>query len=117
VSAAGGIITATQVAYWISLITVAARQRDTRYPAFLLLDSPRLALNAEDDIAGQMYRRFATQVDVSPGRLQFIVADNELPAGLGDRFKKLEFSYESPTVSTIVHPGPAAVEPTDDWTA
>ncbi|MBX7450858.1 AAA family ATPase [Mycolicibacterium sp. 3033] len=115
-SAAGGIITTTQVAYWISLVTVAARRRDTRYPAFLLLDSPRLALNAEDDIAGQMYRRFATQVDALPGRFQFIIADNELPAGFGDRLTSLEFSYESPTVSTIVHPGPAGIAPTDEWT-
>lgn len=111
VSAGGGIITATQVAYWISLITVAARRRDTHFPAFLLLDSPRLALNAEDDIAGQMYRRFATQVAVTPGRLQFIVADNEPPASIDARtLTELTFSYEAPTVSTIPHPGPASVE-------
>lgn len=114
VSAGGGIITATQVAYWISLITVAARRRDTHFPAFLLLDSPRLALNAEDDIAGQMYRRFATQVAVTPGRLQFIVADNEAPASIDARtFTELAFSYEAPTVSTIPHPGPASVETLD----
>jgi hypothetical protein len=113
VSAGGGIITATQVAYWISLLTVAARRRDTHFPAFLLLDSPRLALNAEDDIAGQMYRRFATQASVTPGRLQFIVADNELPAGVGIDFDKLAFSYETPTVSSIQHPGPAHVHTLD----
>lgn len=109
-SAGGGIITATQVAYWITLVTVAARRRDTSYPAFLLLDSPRLALNAEQDIAGQMYRRFATQVAVTPGRLQFIVADNELPAGVGPDASELTFSYARPTVSTIEHPGPAHVQ-------
>jgi AAA domain len=113
VSAGGGIITATQVAYWISLVTVAARRRDTYFPAFLLLDSPRLALNAEDDIAGQMYRRFATQVAVTPGRLQFIVADNELPAGFDREFNEIDFSYESPTVSSIEHPGPASVQSLD----
>lgn len=111
VSAGGGIITATQVAYWISLVTVAARRRDTHFPAFLLLDSPRLALNAEDDIAGQMYRRFATQVAVTPGRLQFIVVDNEPPSSIDTRiFDELAFSYEVPTISTIQHPGPASVE-------
>jgi hypothetical protein len=110
VSAGGGIITATQVAYWITLVTVAARRRDTHFPAFLLLDSPRLALNAEDDIAAQMYKRFATQVAVTPGRLQFIVADNELPAGLDLDFDEIDFSYESPTVSSVEHPGPAHVE-------
>lgn len=114
VSAGGGIITATQVAYWISLVTVAARRRDTYFPACLLLDSPRLALKAEDDIAGQMYRRFATQVAVTPGRLQFIVADNEPPASIDSRmFKELTFTYETPTVSTVQHPGPASVETLD----
>ncbi|MGL5827879.1 MAG: AAA family ATPase [Nocardioides sp.] len=114
VSAGGGIITATQVAYWISLVTVAARRRDTYFPAFLILDSPRLALNAEDDIAGQMYRRFATQVEVTPGRLQFIVADNELPASIDTRtFNELTFSYDAPTVSTVQHPGPASVKTLD----
>ena len=110
VSAGGGIITATQVAYWITLVTVAARRRDTYFPAFLLFDSPRLALNAEDDIANQMYSRFATQVAVTPGRLQFIVADNELPAGVERTFDELTFSYAAPTVSSIPHPGPANVE-------
>jgi len=110
-SNAGGIITATQVAYWITLVTVAARRRDTLVPAFLLLDSPRLALNAEDDIAGQMYRRFATQVAVSAGRFQFIIADNELPSDPGLPIAEIDFSYERPAISSIAHPGPASVEP------
>ncbi len=110
-SNAGGIITATQVAYWITLVTVAARRHDTFVPAFLLLDSPRLALNAEDDIAGQMYRRFSTQAAVTRGRFQFIIADNELPTGPGLNIAAIDFSYESPTISTVAHPGPASVEP------
>lgn len=110
-SNAGGIITATQVAYWITLVTVAARRHDTFVPAFLLLDSPRLALNAEDDIAGQMYRRFSTQVAVTRGRFQFIIADNELPTEPGLNISEIDFTYESPTISTVAHPGPASVEP------
>jgi len=117
VSAGGGIISATQVAYWVSLVTVAARRRDTYVPAFLLLDSPRLALNAEEDIAGQMYRRFATQVAVTPGRLQFIVADNELPSGVAGGFDEFDFSYESPTVASIRHPGPAGLKTLDSETS
>jgi hypothetical protein len=110
-SSGGGIITATQVAYWVSLVTVAARRHDTLVPAFLMLDSPRLALNAEDDIAGQMYRRFATQVAAAPGRFQFVIADNELPSDPGLNIAEIAFSYEFPTVSSIAHPGPASVEP------
>jgi hypothetical protein len=116
VSSAGGIITATQVAYWLSLLTVATRRRDTRFPGFLLLDSPRLALNAEQDIASHMYRRFATQVAVVPRRLQIIVGDNDLPIGIDRNFEELTFSYDSPTISTVVHPGPAQVHTLNDPT-
>lgn len=114
VSKAGGIITATQVAYWITLVTVAARRRDTLVPAFLLLDSPRLALNAEDDIAAQMYRRFATQVAVTPGRFQFIVADNELPTDASLDIIEFNFTYDAPTIASIAHPGLASVQPLVD---
>ena len=110
VSLAGGIITATQIAYWLTLVTIAARRGDTYLPAFLLLDSPRLALNTAEDIAAQMYRRFVTQVAVKPGRLQFIVADNQLPAEYGREFTEIDFSYENPTVATVAHPGPAQVK-------
>lgn len=109
-SAGGGIITATQVAYWLTLLTVAGRWRDTNLPAFLVLDSPRIAVSTSEDIAGQMYRRFVTQVDAAPGRFQFIVADNELPAGIKRDFDEISFSYDAPTISTIPHPGPAQVK-------
>jgi hypothetical protein len=110
VSSAGGIATATQVAYWLTLVTVATRRRDTLYPAFLLIDSPRLALSTAEDISGQMYRRFVTQVDVRPGRLQFIIADNELPSAFGRDFTEISFSYAQPTIGTVKHPGPARVK-------
>ena len=79
---AGGVTTATQVAYWCSLLTVAISRTDTGtgYPAFLLLDSPRLALNTATHLAQAMYRRLTTLADSKPGRLQIIIADNELPA-------------------------------------
>jgi hypothetical protein len=110
VSSAGGIATATQVAYWLTLVTVATRRQDTLYPAFLLIDSPRLALSTAEDIASQMYRRFVTQVSVVPGRVQFIVADNQLPAAYGREFTEFTFSYAQPTIGTVEHPGPARVE-------
>ncbi|WP_456695255.1 hypothetical protein [Aeromicrobium sp. P5_D10] len=109
VSSGGGIITSTQVAYWLSLLTVANRRFDCPYPAFLMIDSPRLALNNQDDIAAQMYRRFVTQADATPGRLQFIVADNAIPDRYGQEFSEIDFDYDHPTISTIAHPGLAAV--------
>jgi hypothetical protein len=110
VGLAGGIATATQVAYWLTLLTVATRYRDTQYPAFLLIDSPRLALNTAEDIASQMYRRFVRQVDANSGRLQFIVADNGLPKEYGRQFAEIDFSYDQPTIATVEHPGPAKVK-------
>lgn len=110
VSLAGGIATATQVAYWMSLIAVAARRRDTKYPGFLMIDSPRLAFGGAEGMATQMYRRFVAQVGAAPGRLQFIIADNELPEAYGRDFAEVVFSIEEPTVPTVPHPGPANVE-------
>lgn len=110
VSSAGGIATATQVAYWMSLLAVAARRRDTKYPSFLVIDSPRLALNTAEEMAAQMYRRFVAQVSATPGRLQFIVADNELPEEYGHDFAEVVFDYDHPTVPTVRHPGPANVK-------
>jgi len=64
-SPAGGVRTATQLAYWLTLMSVALRRRDTAYPAFLLIDSPRASLNNSDDLAAALYRRIVTQVDAA----------------------------------------------------
>ncbi|MEV6524537.1 AAA family ATPase [Longispora sp. NPDC051575] len=110
ISRGGGIITATQIAYWSALLAVALRQRDTRYPAFLLIDSPRLALNTAERTAAALYRRLVTQADANPGKVQMIIADNELPSTYRGEFDEIDFDYTSPTVSTIEHPGPAGVQ-------
>lgn len=107
---AGGILTVTQIAYWLSLLTVAMRRRDTNYPAFLMLDSPRTSLNEETIIAAALYRRLSTQADANPGRLQFLVADNELPAELRRDFGEIDFDFAHPTIRTVPHPGPNEVE-------
>jgi hypothetical protein len=111
VSSAGGIATATQVAYWMSLVAVATRLNDTVYPAFLMIDSPRLAVSSSENISGQMYSRFVTQVGVMPGRLQFVIADNEMPKDYVREFTEFKFSYTDPTIHTVQHPGPADVVP------
>jgi len=106
---AGGTTTATQVAYWCSLLAVAMRHSETIYPAFLLIDSPQLALNAEVNLTAAMYRRLTTQVGVLAGRLQIIIADNKLPDDYNRSYVQLDFSYDRPTIPTIDHPGPAQV--------
>ena len=103
---AGGILTVTQIAYWLALITVALRRQDTLYPAFLLLDSPRTSLNEEESIVTPMYAKLATLADANQNRLQFIVADNELPNYLQRDFQEIDFDFQKPTFATVKHPGP-----------
>ncbi|GAB2615228.1 AAA family ATPase [Kribbella endophytica] len=114
-SSAGGIITATQIAYWTSLLSVATRRGDTYYPAFLLIDSPQLALNAAAPVVAAIYRRMATQSTARPGQLQLIVADNETPEVFkGTRLPEIPFDYDNPTIKAIRHPGPAGVQTLED---
>lgn len=110
-SSGGGIITATQVAYWTSLLAVALRRGDTYYPALLIIGSPRLALNEAEALSAALYRRLVTQADAGPGQLQFIIADNQLPAHYRRDYAEIDFTYDTPTVSTVPHPGPTAVRP------
>jgi AAA domain len=110
ISSGGGIITAVQVAYWTSLLAVALRHPDTAYPALLIIDSPRMALNDQEALPAALYRRLVTQADASPGQVQFIIADNQLPAAYRRDYDEIDFTYHSPTVSTIEHPGPDAVD-------
>jgi hypothetical protein len=109
-SPAGGVRTTTQIAYWITLITVALRRHDTLYPAFILIDSPRTSLNDADELAAALYRRLVTLADVAANRLQTIIGDNELPVAYRRDYDQLDFTYENPTIATIAHPGPNAVQ-------
>ncbi|WP_436523642.1 AAA family ATPase [Actinoplanes sp. HUAS TT8] len=109
-SKGGGIITATQIAYWTSVLYVVVSRGDTRYPSFLLIDSPRMALNSATSMQVALYRRLSGLAGALPGKLQLIVADNELPAAVQRDFAEIDFDYDAPTVSTIGHPGPAAVD-------
>ncbi|MEV0070801.1 AAA family ATPase [Amycolatopsis sp. NPDC050768] len=109
VQVGGGMATATQVAYWSAVLAVALRNHDTNYPAFLLIDSPRLALNTAEKLTAALYRRLVTQADANPGRVQFIIADNELPSSYRGHYAQVDFGYLNPTVSTINHPGESEV--------
>ncbi|MFE4089219.1 AAA family ATPase [Streptomyces sp. YIM B13502] len=110
-SRGGGIVTATQVAYWTALIAVALRERDVPYPTFLLIDSPRLALNEEQDLSSGLYRRLVTLAKANAGRLQMIIADHALPAAYRKDYTEIEFSYKKPTISSVKHPGKGGVKP------
>ncbi|MFE8956267.1 AAA family ATPase [Streptomyces althioticus] len=105
----GGSMTATQIAYWTSLMTV-ARETDTRYPSLLVIDGPRLALNTATETCAAIYRRLIKGVNEAPGAVQIIVSDNELPDTYQGDFARIKFDYAHPTVSTIRHPGEGRVE-------
>ncbi|MFJ8732224.1 hypothetical protein [Streptomyces bauhiniae] len=110
-SKGGGTVTATQVAYWTALIAVALRERDVPYPAFLLLDSPRLALNEEEALTTGLYRRLVTLAEANAGRVQIIVADHALPAAYHKDYAEIAFGYSKPTISSVKHPGKGGVKP------
>lgn len=107
----GGIRTATQVAYWLTLLTVALRRRDTDYPTFLLVDSPRTALNNSAALSAALYSRIVTQMDLDADRLQIVIGDNELPSAYRRDYAQIDFTYASPTIASVPHPGPTAVLP------
>jgi len=91
-------------------MAVALRRRDTYYPPFLLMDSPRTSLNDNDDLSSALYRRLVTMADAAEGRVQVIIGDNELPADYRRDYAQLDFDYDHPTISTVHHPGREAVK-------
>lgn len=109
-SPVGGVRTATQVAYWVTLLNVALRRRDTLFPGFLLIDSPRTSLNDNDELSAALYRRLVTAADAAEGRVQLIIGDNELPATYRRDYAQMDFDYGHPTIATIPHPGREAVK-------
>ncbi|MGW0314714.1 AAA family ATPase [Streptomyces flavidovirens] len=104
----GGSMTATQIAYWTSLITV-ARETDTCYPSLLMIDGPRLALNTATETCAAIYKRLLKGVNEAPGAVQIIISDNELPDDYQGDFARIKFDYRHPTVSTVRHPGEGQV--------
>ena len=115
-SSGGGIITQVQVAYWTTLLTVAIHTTGylNDYPALLIIDTPQLALNAQETLTEALYHRLSIQQDVGRGQVQLIVADNAIPAAYEHTFAQETFSYERPTISTAMHPGRAGVKTIHD---
>lgn len=105
----GGSMTAMQIAYWTSLMTVAERT-GVPYPSILIIDGPRLALDPGSVTCKAIYQRLVRGVSESPGAVQFIVADNEIPNDYHGDFSRVGFDYGHPTVSTVRHPGQGNVD-------
>jgi hypothetical protein len=105
----GGSMTAMQIAYWTSLMTVAEKV-GVSYPSMLIIDGPRLALDPGSVTCKTIYQRLVRGVTEAPGAVQFIVADNEIPSDYHGNFARVGFDYAHPTVSTIRHPGQGNVD-------
>ncbi|MFD6473225.1 AAA family ATPase [Streptomyces anulatus] len=108
----GGQMTATQIAYWVTLMEVALKL-SSPFPSLLILDGPRLALNTATETCEAIYKRLVRLADESDGRAQLIVSDNELPADYQESLTQIVFTYTHPTVYTIPHPGEGEVETID----
>ncbi|RBP99830.1 AAA family ATPase [Bifidobacterium xylocopae] len=106
----GGKITSIQMAYWLSILAVATRHWDeTPYPLLLIIDTPQLALDSSSAIGKAIYRKIVSLTDVQPGRIQVVLADNDVPEIDKGNAEIITLSYEHPAVSTIHHPGPSHV--------
>ncbi|MEU8445723.1 AAA family ATPase [Streptomyces microflavus] len=105
----GGQMTATQIAYWATLMEV-SRAANIAYPSLLIIDGPRLALNTATETCEAIYERLNQLVNEEPGRIQVLVSDNELPPEYQTRFTQITFDYLHPTVYTIPHPGEGRVD-------
>lgn len=112
--ASGGMKTLINLAYHLAGLRYAIRHRDSHLPLFLMVDSPRKNLGAEnvDDkhIASQIYLRFRNMQDTNPTDFQMIVADNDVPLAAAE-FHATKLSYDRPLIPWVRHPGPDEVEP------
>ena len=107
---AGGTKTIVTVAYHLTLLAHALAHRDTLLPQLLVLDTPRKNLGAnpsDREMGGRIYQRIRTLVDSSPGEVQFIIADNDLPDDT-DWIKAHRFTYDQPLLPHYLHPGEEA---------
>lgn len=114
----GGIATALICSYWVAMLSVALRDGQTLYPTLLILDTPRKSIGEKNArLVDQLYRELDTLSIAYPGRLQVIIADNDIPAKLSSNWRAVRFDYQNPTVPTVPHPGEANVVTVDSGAA
>jgi hypothetical protein len=110
----GGITTGLVTAYWVTVLATALRERQTRYPTLVIIDTPRKSIGQKNaHMADELYRQLDTLAEINGDRMQVIVADNDIPRDISMRWQDIHFSYEHPTVTSVSHPGPADVTPID----
>ncbi len=110
--ASSGMKTLLNVAYHVAGLRYGLQQEDSLLPLMLILDSPRknLGLLEDREIGERVYRRLRALHEASGAAFQMIVAEND-PPPLVDAFTTTRFTYDSPFVPWVRHPGPDEVQP------
>lgn len=113
----GGIATAVNVAYSLSILAFGLNRNDVLTPSCSIIDSPRKAFGANESdrrLGERIYRRFETLGGVQPDKVQLIVADNDAAPIIGRSFGTIRFDYDNPMVPGVVHPGPERIRRVED---
>ena len=109
-SVGGARKTLVNLAYHLANLSMAISERENvLMPTLLIVDSPRKNVGSgalDQSVVEAVYRRLRTLQDASRGQFQIIIADNELPAGVGDWISgHVVLDYDSPLVPGVAHPG------------
>ena len=111
IAVAGGTKTLITVAYHLALLTYALAQQTTLLPTLLILDTPKKNLGASPEdraLSERIYGRIRTLCDAYGARVQFLIADNDVP-GSSDWITRIHLDYDQPLIAHVAHPGEAAV--------
>jgi hypothetical protein len=108
----GGILTALHIAYSLSLIDVSLDDANVLLPAFLIIDSPRKAIGQTYDDAALSLRIYKRLISLAgSGRIQLIIADNDLPRDARAELEASAYTIEDlnygleAMVPGVRHPG------------
>jgi hypothetical protein len=110
----GGMKTLVNDAYFLAGFSYALRApHETLLPALMVIDTPRknFGSNPEDKRTSERVYRWMRRLQDSykPASFQLIVADNDIPAE-AEQFNVITFSYDSPLIDDVPHPGPDLVK-------
>jgi DNA repair exonuclease SbcCD ATPase subunit len=112
-----GVKTMINDAYYLANIMTALQQPNVIHlPGLLIIDSPRKNFGSgqSDRATGQrIYSIIDALQAANHGRLQMLIADNDLPAKFNKNFKVVRLSYDNPLLNAVKHPGGDQVQTLD----
>ncbi|MEV0586746.1 hypothetical protein [Nonomuraea sp. NPDC050310] len=104
----GGASTALNIAYHLTLLITALNDPNVLLPSLLIIDSPRKAIGTVDrdrELGRRIYARLATLVEAYKGRVQLIVADNDVPPELVTTRNTIVLTTEHSAVPGVTNTG------------